>query len=320
MPLSRLEQHMASKYAAPRAFTAETIKKVQVSTGVSLAYVIQESEHAVEPSDEVRVVLVMGYSYRKEEWAPIVDGLLTLWAAKHADKKLKVLTFDNRGVGHSDAPWGKYSTTMMAKDTLALMDDIEWKTFHLVGTSMGGMISEELCLMAPERVQSLSLVVSARGKFTPALSTYPSILTTLTSSDSTKIVNAMLSFLYPKGFLESKNGDNGTMHDVVFKYHTEVAAANGAPPSSGALGQTAALVLHYVSDDKLRKIRDHGYPILIVGARQDLCIDVSHALHFKDVLASDHTEFVMYEDAGHAVFLQHMDEVADNLISTFLRA
>lgn len=125
---------MASKYASPRAYTAESIQKAKVATGVSLAYVIQESEHAQAPSEELRVVLVMGYSYRKEEWAPIVDGLLTLWQNQHADKKLKVLTFDNRGVGHSDAPWGKYSTSAMAQDTLALMDHIGWQTFHLVGT------------------------------------------------------------------------------------------------------------------------------------------------------------------------------------------
>lgn len=185
---------------------------------------------------------------------------------------------------------------------------------------MGGMIAQEVCLAAPKRVQSLSLVVSARGKFTPDASAYPSILTTLTSSDPKKVVDAMLSFLYPPEFLATKNGDNGTMHDVVFKYHSEVAAINGAPPASGSLGQTAALMFHFVSDDKLRQIRDYGFPILVVGAQQDHCINVSHALHFRDVLASDHTQFVMYEDAGHAVLLQHIDEVADNLISTFTAA
>ncbi|KAF1792276.1 SNARE associated Golgi protein [Phytophthora cactorum] len=228
-------------------------------------------------------------------------------------KTLKVLTLDNRGVGDTDAPWGKYSTSDMAQDTLALLDAVGWKTAHLAGVSMGGMISQEIALAAPERLQSLSLLVTSPGSFTPDASAYPAILTTLVSSDMDNVTNAMLSFLYPDSFLVSKNGDNGTMHDVFFKYHMEVAATLGAPSSSGALGQTAALVLHNVSDKKLTKIRDYGFPILIIGAKQDQCINVSHSLHFSKVLESDHTKLVMYEDAGHACFLQHIDEIADNI-------
>ncbi|OWZ16138.1 Serine protease [Phytophthora megakarya] len=310
MVLSRLEQHMTSKYAASRVYTSETVQKVKVATGITMGYLIQE----VGSGDETRLVLIMGYSYRKEEWAPLVDGLLTQWEQTNPGKTLKILTLDNRGVGHTDAPWGKYSTSGMAQDTLALLDVIGWKTAHIAGVSMGGMISQEIALAAPERVQSLSLLVTSPGSFTPDLSAYPAILTTLVSSDQDKVTHAILSFLYPEAFLATKNGDNGTMRDVLFKYHKEVAATLGAPSSSGALGQTAALVLHSVSDKKLTKIRDQGFPILIVGAQQDQCINVSHALHFEKILASDHTKFVLYEDAGHGCFLQHIDEVAGNIL------
>ncbi|KAG7377935.1 hypothetical protein PHYPSEUDO_010772 [Phytophthora pseudosyringae] len=313
MVLARLEQHMASKYAAFRAYTPETVQKVKVATGITMGYLIQEVEGG-NSKDETRLVLIMGYSYRKEEWAPLVDGLLTQWEQKNPGKTLKVLTLDNRGVGDTDAPWGKYSTSGMAQDTLALLDVIGWDTAHIAGVSMGGMISQEIALAAPERVQSLSLVVTSPGSFTPEASAYPAILTTLVSSDSAKVTNAILSFLYPEPFLASENGDNGTMRDVFFKYHKDVAATLGAPSSSGALGQTAALVLHSVSDKKLHSIRDHGFPILIIGAQQDQCISVSHALHFDKELASDHTKFVLYEDAGHGCFLQHLDEVAGNLL------
>ncbi|KAL4155864.1 hypothetical protein PRNP1_007965 [Phytophthora ramorum] len=313
MVFSRLEQHMTSKYAAFRVYTSETVLKAKVATGITMGYLIQEVGNG-RTEGETRLVLIMGYGYRKEEWAPLVDGLLTQWEHKYPGKMLKVLTLDNRGVGDSDAPWGKYSTSGMAQDTLALLDVIGWQTAHIAGVSMGGMISQEIALAAPERVQSLSLVVTSPGSFTPDASAYPAILTTLVSSDPTKVTNAMLSFLYPEPFLSSKNEDNGTMHDVVFKYHKEVAATLGAPSASGALGQTAALVLHSVSDKKLLQIRDHGFPILVIGAKLDQCINVSHSIHFSEVLASDHTKFVLYEDAGHACFLQHIDEIAGNLL------
>ncbi|KAF4315783.1 hypothetical protein BBO99_00009138 [Phytophthora kernoviae] len=275
---------MTSKYAAFRAYTADTMQKVKVTTGITMAYLIQEVGDG-NPEDETRLVLIMGYSYRKEEWAPLVDGLLTQWEQKYPGKTLKVLTLDNRGVGDTDAPWGKYSTSGMAQDTLALLDVIGWKTAHFAGVSMGGMISQELALAAPERVQSLSLVVTSPGSFTPDASAYPAILTTLVSSDSTKVTNAILSFLYPEPFLATKNGDNGTI----------------------------------VSDARLLQIRDQGFPILIIGAQFDQCINVSHAMHFKEVLDSDHTNFVLYEDAGHGCFLQHIDEVANDLIEVVQR-
>ncbi|RLN74063.1 hypothetical protein BBJ28_00000347 [Nothophytophthora sp. Chile5] len=319
MVLSRLEQHMASQYAAPLAYTADTVRKVKVATGLTMGYLIQEAGNG-GAEDETRLVLIMGYSYRKEEWAPLVDGLLTQWEQQHPTKKLKVLTLDNRGVGDSDAPWGKYSTSGMAQDTLALLDLVGWKTAHFGGASMGGMISQEIALAAPERVQSLSLMVTSPGSFTPDASAYPAILTTLVSSDPTKVTNAILSFLYPEGYLAQKNGDNGTMKDVLFKYHKEVAATLGAPSTSGSLGQTVALTFHSVSDAKLRQIRDRGFPILLVGAKLDQCINVSHALHFKEVLASDHTKFVLYEDAGHGCFLQHIDEVANELVEVVQRS
>ncbi|KAG3107381.1 hypothetical protein PI124_g13308 [Phytophthora idaei] len=315
MVLCRLEQHMASKYAAFRVYTPEAIQKTKVATGITMGYLIQEVGDG-SSKDETRLVLIMGYGYRKEEWAPLIDGLLTQWEQRNPGKTLKVLALDNRGVGDTDAPWGKYSTSDMAQDTLALLDAVGWKTAHLAGVSMGGMISQEIALAAPERLQSLSLLATSPGSFTPDASAYPAILTTLVSSDMDNVTNAMLSFLYPDSFLVSKNGDNGTMHDVFFKYHMEVAATLGAPSSSGALGQTAALVLHSVSDKKLTKIRDYGFPILIIGAKQDQCINVSHSLHFSKVLESDHTKLVMYEDAGHACFLQHIDEIADNILDT----
>ncbi|KAF4046038.1 Serine aminopeptidase [Phytophthora infestans] len=272
------------------------IQNTKVATGITMAYLIQEIGEGIF-EDETRLVLVMGYEYRKEEWAPLVDGLLTQWEQSASGKKLKILTLDNRGVGH-----------------LALLGAIGWETAHIAGISMGGMISQEIALAAPERLQSLFLLVTSPGSFTPEASAYPAIITTLVSSDMDKVTNAMLSFLYPESFLACRNGDSGTMHDVFFKYHKEVAATLGAPSSSGALGQTAALVLHSVSDKKLHKIRDAGFPILIVGARQDRCINVSHLLHFSEVLASDHTRMVMYEDAGHACFLQHIDEISDNIL------
>ena len=51
------------------------------------------------------------------------------------------LSLDNRGVGAS-VPAGKEVTVpQMARDTLALMDHVGWQTAHILGHSLGGLIS-----------------------------------------------------------------------------------------------------------------------------------------------------------------------------------
>ena len=64
--------------------------------------------------------------------------------------KYSVLVFDNRGIGRSDKPLARYSTSEMAKDTIDLIDHIGWtldRQLHCIGVSMGGMIAQEMVMM-----------------------------------------------------------------------------------------------------------------------------------------------------------------------------
>ena len=57
------------------------------------------------------------------------------------------LIFDNRGMGESDKPVMRYSTSEMALDLKEILDHIGWtseRSLHVIGVSMGGMIAQEL--------------------------------------------------------------------------------------------------------------------------------------------------------------------------------
>ena len=74
------------------------------------------------------------------------------------------LVFDNRGMGKSDKPSMRYSTSEMAKDAIDLVDSLGWtgeRELHVIGVSMGGMIAQEVAIMIPQRIASLVLVSTA---------------------------------------------------------------------------------------------------------------------------------------------------------------
>ena len=71
--------------------------------------------------------------------------------------KYSCLVFDNRGMGESDKPFMRYSTSEMAKDTFELLDYLGWigeRSVHVIGISMGGMVAQEMVYTHGESVGS----------------------------------------------------------------------------------------------------------------------------------------------------------------------
>ena len=94
------------------------------------------------------VVFISGLADEGACWADQVAGLGDRW---------RITTFDNRGVGQSETPAGEYRITSFAQDTAALMDALGIERAHVVGSSMGGAIAQELALAHPGKVRSLVL-------------------------------------------------------------------------------------------------------------------------------------------------------------------
>jgi pimeloyl-ACP methyl ester carboxylesterase len=134
-----------------------------------------------ETSDPA-VVLVMGLAAQLTRWPEAFVQAL-------ADSGFRVICFDNRDIGLSQklaakrAPspvWvsllnllgladlaAPYKLTDMAADTIGIMDALNIEDAHIVGASMGGMISQILCAENPQRVKSLTAIMSSTNN--PAL-------------------------------------------------------------------------------------------------------------------------------------------------------
>jgi pimeloyl-ACP methyl ester carboxylesterase len=94
------------------------------------------------------VIFISGLADEGACWVDQVAGLSDRW---------RITTFDNRGVGQSEAPAGEYRIASFAQDTAALMDALGIERAHVVGSSMGGAIAQELALAHPGKVRSLVL-------------------------------------------------------------------------------------------------------------------------------------------------------------------
>jgi pimeloyl-ACP methyl ester carboxylesterase len=107
-------------------------------------------EHGTGPP----ILMIMGLSFTHEMWHRMVPAL-----AQH----YRLVMFDNRGMGRSDVPKGRFSIPQMATDAVAVMDAAGVRSAHVLGASMGGMIAQELALRIPHRVCSLMLGCTSHG-------------------------------------------------------------------------------------------------------------------------------------------------------------
>lgn len=84
---------------------------------------------------------------------------LFLWESQAEMLKLRyrVLRYDTRGHGQTDAPAGPYTFGLLADDAKALLDALGISRTHFVGLSNGGMVGQTLALSHPELLQSLVL-------------------------------------------------------------------------------------------------------------------------------------------------------------------
>jgi pimeloyl-ACP methyl ester carboxylesterase len=141
------------------------------ANGVDLCYEVFGKDDA-EP-----MLLIMGLGAQMILW----DDEFCL---ELAARGFRVIRFDNRDIGKSSKLTGgkplrplellklrflkipvaaPYKLRDMAEDTVGLMDALGIKLAHLVGASMGGMIAQEIAILFPQRVRSLTSIMSTTG-------------------------------------------------------------------------------------------------------------------------------------------------------------
>ena len=237
------------------------------------------------------LLLIMGLGYTSEMWFRILPPL-----AAH----YRVLIFDNRGVGLSDAPAGPYLLPLMADDAAAVLDAAAAGDAHVFGISMGGMIAQEFALTHPARVQSLIVGCSTTGGAgaTPAP---PAVLEALKQRGSLPAetgVEVMVPYLYDDSTPRQRIDE-----DLVIRRRTYPVTASYEAQLAGVFAWTGTL-------DRLGSI---SVPTLVIHGANDRLIPLENAHTLARAIPG--AQLKVLPDAGHVFITDQTDRTCEAVLA-----
>jgi pimeloyl-ACP methyl ester carboxylesterase len=288
--------------------------QVRVATGIDIEYEVQGTG--------APMLLVMGLGGQLVSWpAAFVVGLI--------DRGFQVITFDNRDVGLSgrvDAPTPgtmravtsllsrrmarpAYRIADMAADALGLLDALGIPHAHLVGTSMGGMIAQEMAIAAPHRVLSLASIMSTpdlRSQGRPRTSLLVK-LRRMAADGSLDPVERELAVT--RLLTGSTFGDDEAENRVLI----EMALARG--DDAGGIARQAAAVVG--SPDRTGRLHLLRVPTLVVHGLKDPLVRFAGGV--ATVRAVPDARLVAFSDMGHGLPGRHVPAIVDHIVDNAAR-
>ncbi|GAM19903.1 hypothetical protein SAMD00019534_030780, partial [Acytostelium subglobosum LB1] len=261
-----------------------------------------------------KVLFIMGFMSTHRRWKHQVA-----YFKQHSDQ-YQVCVFDNRGVGNSDTPFGNYTTSAMALDAIELMDHLGWDKAHIVGLSMGGMISLELASTYPHRLHTLSLAVTHAGAAPPTSGMFGMLRVFASLSDEAR-GRALQPLLYSPEFLNAKvqgsHDNNKTNYDLLVEEFIEESLIR-RPDPIGVMGHIRSIFTHSVSEHRLRSIKDSRVPILILCGNEDRMVKTTNSFYLQQHLSP--IEFVQFKTAGHLIQDENNEDFNAALFRHFNRS
>lgn len=278
------------------------------SNGIRMAY------QAFGDADAPTILLVAGLYNQLIRWPLEFCELLVA-------RGFRVIRFDNRDIGLSDKMEGEvapsflrlalhswfglpvkvpYSLDDMAADTVGLLDALDIKAVHIVGMSMGGMISQLVAGLYPTRVLSLTSIMSKTGAFgkgTASLSVARQIVKPIPKGTSALDNSVMTRQMFGSpAYPESDE-------EIAIAVKSEFKRSNNP---AGYLRQMAA-IRSAPSRNKL--LNGLKIPVLIIHGNQDTLVDVSGGIETKKQIP--HAKLVRFEGMGHTLPQPLLAEFAD---------
>ena len=231
------------------------------------------------------IMLINGLADELETWVLQMDDLL--------GAGYRVLRFDNRGVGLTSVPPGPYTSRMMAEDAKALVDSLGISGFHLMGTSMGGMIAQEYAIAYGSDLKSamFSSTYAAPGPFCSRMFSMWHDMAPVNGVPFIMRDVTLWAFTVP--FFEERE-------DELKEFEGEMAGL--AITVDAYLAQLSVIQTHDTTD---RLGRIQGFPVLVMAGEEDILIPVRLSKRLQEgIPGADWAT----SKGGHACMWEHPAE------------
>jgi len=227
------------------------------------------------------VLLVMGLGMNATGWWRTVPVL--------AEAGLRVIAFDNRGVGRSELVPGPYTVAGMADDAVSVLDAAGVERAHVYGISLGGMIAQEVALRHPRRVAALVLGATTAGgeRHVPAAPEIVAFLELRARMTAEHAVWASVPINYAQR--TRRAGGDRIAEDIAQRlrfpveaayYSAQLAAANAHDARVEAI-RAPTLVVHGSEDVLIPPVNGERLAAAIPGAELSMWPGAAH-LYFTD--------------------------------------
>jgi esterase len=211
------------------------------------------------------VLLVMGANAQAVFWPPAFIERL-LGAGYH------VVRFDNRDIGLSswvDYAKQPYTVVDMAADAIGVLDALGIERAHWVGVSMGGMISQQAALDRPERVRSLTSIMSSPSH--PADPELPGMTPKVQQAIDAMQSGALDPVEGTVRLFASLSGSREPFDEALFRAGFQAGLARGGFNPACAHGLAVG-----ASPSRRERLRSLRVPTLVIHGDEDPILPLAH--------------------------------------------
>ena len=229
----------------------------------------------------------------------VMDGI----ASQH-----QIISFDYRGVGASSGK-APDTITAMAKDVIAFIKALGFDKVDLLGFSLGGFVSQEILLIAPQLVRKV--ILAGTG---PRGGEGISNVTKITYLD---IFRGYLTFRDPKFYLFFTQTANGKSAARQFLKRLKERKENRDTPLAIKTLNAQLKAIHTMSQQKPADLSMIKHPVLIVNGETDRMVPTSNSYDMAKRFPN--AQLIIYKDAGHGGIFQYHEEFVKSALN-FLAA
>lgn len=209
----------------------------------------------------------------------------------------------------------------MARDVILLAKHLQWKRFHLVGQSMGGLIAQRVATMIcidrqfPHmQLESLTLFNTFLHIWTLEglgnLQCAPFIIKCAFCFTKRSLIHTVMKQMYSEKWLAKQEPNTLRKFAEICYDKMQGMFTHQQQSNLGTFKQICGIFTHRVKEDQVAQVAKH-IPILLIGAGNDSMVYSGNTkrLHKMFLQHNQHVKFVWFEDAGHIVNVEERDAV-----------